>query len=150
MIELTELEKAFSIGGLILLSYFIKIPKLEINIWGWLGRKIGDALNANQKKEMDDIRESIKKLSDAFDAYKLEDKTREMNLKRQRILQFSDEMRRNVRHSKESFNDVLEDVDEYVKYCDSHPGYKNSRASMAIDYIEEQYKVIFRENDFLE
>ena len=34
-----------------------------------------------------------------------------------RILRFSDELRRGVNHSEESFNNVLEDIDNYTEYC---------------------------------
>ena len=149
MIELTELQKAFGVGGLLLLSYFIKIPKLEINIWGWLARTIGDALNANQKKEIDEIRTSLKQLSDDFQAYKKADEELTMDSNRREIIQFSDEIRRGVRHSQEAYERILEVTDAYEKYCDSHPSYINSKAKFAKENIRETYAVVFKENDFL-
>ena len=67
-----------------------------------------------------------------------------------RILSFSDEVRHNVKHSKESFDQVNLDIDTYRRYCESHPDYKNNRAVMAIANIERVYAECLRKQDFLE
>lgn len=67
-----------------------------------------------------------------------------------RILGFSDEVRHNVRHSKESFDQINSDIDTYRRYCEKHPDYRNNRAVMAIANIERVYKKCMQENDFLE
>lgn len=67
-----------------------------------------------------------------------------------RILSFSDEVRHNVRHSKESFDQINLDIDTYRRYCDGHPDYKNNRAVMAIANIERVYAECLRKQDFLE
>ena len=66
-----------------------------------------------------------------------------------RILSFSDEVQRNIRHSKESFDQINSDIDTYRRYCDKHPDYKNNRAVMAIANIERVYAECMKENDFL-
>ena len=66
-----------------------------------------------------------------------------------RILGFSDEVRRQVRHSKEAFDQVNLDIDAYRTYCDTHQDYKNNRADMAIANIERVYSICLKENDFL-
>ena len=67
-----------------------------------------------------------------------------------RILSFSDEVRHNVKHSKESFDQINLDIDTYRRYCDGHPNYKNNRAVMAIANIERVYAECLRKQDFLE
>lgn len=67
-----------------------------------------------------------------------------------RILRFSDEVRHNVRHSKESFDQVNLDIDTYRRYCEGHPDYKNNRAVMAIANIERVYAECLHNQDFLE
>lgn len=66
-----------------------------------------------------------------------------------RILRFSDEVRHNVRHSKESFDQVNLDIDTYRRYCEGHPDYKNNRAVMAIANIERVYAECLHNQDFL-
>lgn len=54
-----------------------------------------------------------------------------------RILRFSDELRRGVNHSEESFNNVLEDIDNYTEFCVEHEDvYINSKADAAIRNIK--------------
>lgn len=67
-----------------------------------------------------------------------------------RILSFSDQVRHNVRHSKESFDQVNSDIDTYRRYCEKHPEYKNNRAVMAIANIERVYAECLQQHDFLE
>ena len=56
---------------------------------------------------------------------------------RARILRFSDELRRGVNHSEESFNNVLEDIDNYTEYClEREDVYINSKADAAIRNIK--------------
>ena len=66
-----------------------------------------------------------------------------------RILQFSDEVRHNLKHSKESFDQVHQDIDMYNTYCKEHPKYENSRAVAAIANIERVYAKCMEEESFL-
>ena len=68
---------------------------------------------------------------------------------RRRILQFADEIRRGIRHSLEHFNDILDDITYYTKYCDEHPSFQNDKAVRSIQRIEEVYDECMRNNDFL-
>lgn len=69
---------------------------------------------------------------------------------RQRILQFNDEIYRGVRHTKESFDDVIaEGIDVYEDYCKTHPTFPNFKAEAAIDNIKETYKKCLKEGTFL-
>ena len=68
---------------------------------------------------------------------------------RYRILRFYDEMCSNQKHSESHFEDILDDIDEYEKYCDAHPNFKNSRGHAAMAYIREKYAHIKAEGGFL-
>ena len=69
---------------------------------------------------------------------------------RQRILQFNDEIYRGVRHTKESFDDVIaEGIDVYEDYCKTHPTFLNFKAEAAIENIKETYKKCLKEGTFL-
>lgn len=66
-----------------------------------------------------------------------------------RILGFSDEIMHGVLHSEESFNQALQDITEYEKYCEKHPDYKNARAKVAISNIQTVYEKCVHEGNFL-
>ena len=69
-------------------------------------------------------------------------------LARTHILRFADEQRSGtVHHSKEYFEQQLDDIKTYNDYCDEHKDFKNERAVMASEYIKEEYKRIYLSND---
>lgn len=68
---------------------------------------------------------------------------------RRRILAFDDSLRLSQNHSEESFNQILEDINDYEKYCETHSGYKNSKAGNAIMNINEVYRKVKLEDRFI-
>ena len=88
------------------------------------------------KKDLDGLREEIHK--------------NQASTARTRILRFSDEILHKMRHSKEMFDQINEDIDAYRKYCDKHPEYKNNKAVMAIGNIEKVYGMCLEQHDFVE
>ena len=68
---------------------------------------------------------------------------------RYRILRFDDEIRHHVKHTEEHFNQIMDDIDEYERYCSAHPNYKNSKAVLAIENTRRTYERCRRENSFL-
>ncbi len=68
---------------------------------------------------------------------------------RYRILRFNDEILHDVKHSKEHFDQVLDDITEYEQYCENHPEYENNKAVLAIENIKRIYQKCSDENTFL-
>ena len=83
----------------------------------------------------------IKDLNDRFDLKDAKDA-------RRRILRFNDELLNNIRHSQEYFNDILDDIDTYEKYCKAHDEFKNNRTVMATENIRRVYQNCLIEHDF--
>lgn len=96
------------------------------------------------------IMEAINKVKVELDTLRGEINEDRATNARIRILSFSDEIRHNVKHSKESFDQMMQDIDTYKRYCDKHPEYRNNRAVMAITNIERIYSDCLREHNFLE
>ena len=69
-----------------------------------------------------------------------DDDERDASMHRQRILRFNIELMRGENFTLECFNDMLLDIDEYERFCETHPGYKNNRAVMAIANIKRVYQ----------
>lgn len=103
------------------------------------------AIRSNRKKTQD----SIKEVQDTLKTHIKEDEDEKARSMRYRILRFYDEMCEGKRHSESHFEDILEDCDNYEKYCDSHPNFKNSRGHVAIAYIKESYQIIKSQGGFL-
>ena len=117
-----------------------------------LSTKVDD-VDKNVKKLSDEMHESIQELSEKMEAG--DEMLRQQQLKfnadtrRVRILRGSDEIRMHIKHSEEWFDQTNEDITEYEKYCDEHPGYKNNKAGHAIANINKAYEKALKDNDFL-
>lgn len=66
---------------------------------------------------------------------------------RARILRFNGEIKREIHHDEEEFNDVIEAIDRYETFCAANKNtYKNNKAVMAIKNIKRVYELAFRKN----
>ena len=68
---------------------------------------------------------------------------------RVRILRFSDEMGEGRRHSKDTYDQALSDIDFYEKYCEGHPAFKNNQTNATVEYIKNNYAERLEKHDFL-
>ena len=141
-LELNNLAQHGMIGLLVILAGMIKIPKLELNIWNLIGRTIGRSINK-------EVLEQVNRLSKEVDTLKKDEELERARQARQRILRFNDEILFNKRHSKEHFDEILDDIDTYEEYCRTHEDYENNKAVLAIATIREVYKDCLKTHDFL-
>lgn len=98
-----------------------------------------------RQNKQDTIIKSITDLSNKLDKHIYAEEEYKATRCRTRILKFADELRRGIKHSEESFNDILGDIDDYLVYCQTHEDtFLNSKADAAIRYIEEIHDRIIR------
>lgn len=116
-------------GGILLIaSVLVQIAPIEVNPWSFIARHVGRALN---KELVDRIDEN-----DAKNA-------------RYRIIRFNDEVRHNEKHTEEHFDQILDDIDTYEKYCKMHPLFPNGKALHSVSNIKKIYEKCCEENSFL-
>lgn len=139
--SLQEILLSGGLGGVVLLS-LIQIAPIKFNPWSAVGKAIGRAINGDVLKEVRDTRAELDK------HIKL-DNERNADLHRARILQFNNELLRDIPHTREDFIDILEEIDYYESYCKNHQEYKNNRAVHAIANIERVYDERLKKHDFL-
>ena len=142
LLEINNLAQTGVVGLLVILVGMIKIPKIELNIWNLLGRTIGRSIN---KEVMDQVKDLSSKVSDLETAGELE----RVRFARQRILRFNDEILCGQKHSKEHFDEILDDIDIYEDYCSTHEEYENNKAVLAIRTIKKTYDKCMDNHDFL-
>lgn len=141
---MTVSEIIGTIGGsglLIVLLSLIKVKPLEISVWHFLARKVGKAFNGELFDKIDEIDQRLDHHVEEYELAKAD-------TNRQRILRFSDEMYDKKYHSKESFEDILDKIEEYNAYCESHPNYKNQRTVIATKVIKDQYEECLKNHTF--
>lgn len=142
--------------GLLLILSFIKLPKIEVNLWGWLAKMVGTAINKDVMKEIksmdqkiDLLENKVSSVENTLNTHVKEDKLETIRNARSRILRFHDEVRHGTLHTEEHYNDIIDDIDMYETYCKQNPEYPNMKAEVAIGDIKEEYRRHSLENSFL-
>lgn len=102
----------------------------------------GTSANKLSKKiRVDELLEEFNKLNYKVDCNKADNC-------RARILRFNREIKHQVHHDEEEFNDILEAIDDYEDFCRNNPDYPNNKAVFAIENIKNVYKEAYSNNDF--
>lgn len=125
-----------------------KIPQ-AISPWTKLFKFIGRALNGEVLQRLDAIEEKVKQIdrqSKDNDRKREEDKVVEARI---RIIRFGDELMQNMPHSKDYFDQILNDITLYEHYCRSHKDFENDITTMTIKHIREVYLKSMKEHSFL-
>lgn len=108
-------------------------------LWGFLQflleRK--DKKNDYSKK----ILEAIQKINDKIDQ-------RTAVGCRIRILKFMDEIIEGWEHSKDSYNQIMQDITHYHQYCEEHPQFLNHQTDVTIERLKKDYEQRLATNDF--
>ena len=141
--DLTDLIKILQENNLIHFAViiavcFIKIPKIELNIWGIIGKSI----NKDVTSKVNNLKSEVSELKNDFEVHAV-------NSCRERILRFNSEiMSDNKTHNKEYYDEILSDIDKYEHYCLNHPDYPNNKAMLSIENIKKTYSDLLERGDF--
>ena len=131
------------IGALLALSGLVEISPIKINPWTAILRWFGKRLNGNVIEEVAILKEKVQQLSDRQEE-------NEAKSARVRILRFGDELYQGKKHSKEHFDNILEDITTYNDYCRDHPDFKNERTKITEKQIVSTYQRCLTEHTFLQ
>lgn len=66
-----------------------------------------------------------------------------------RILDANDEVLHGAKHSKEWWDQVLDDVTFYDQYCTANPDFRNAKAVHAKENLERIYVEVMKKNEFI-
>jgi len=116
----------------------IQIIPIEINPWSMIG-------NVFNK----DVLKRLKQLEKQMTEHEKENAKQMAGIHRSKILRFNNEIIHQEEHTKEEFEDVIADIDEYEKFCRENPDYPNNRATLAVKNIKENYRDRMHKSDFL-
>lgn len=100
----------------------------------------------NKVGKQAEILNAIRELSDDVATVKDDANRRDAVLARTHILRFKDELYNGVKHSQEYFEQTLDDMAVYDRYCEKHPDFQNGRTVEASLYIREEYRRLFKEH----
>lgn len=103
----------------------------------------------NNDEKQKEIIDAIHAVGDKVDNVDGELQEHKAVLARTHILRFNDELYNHIDHTKEYFDQTLEDIDTYEKYCVDHPDFKNQRTVFAEDNIKAIYKKLQETHKFI-
>ena len=102
-----------------------------------------------RKKDKDDaVMKKLDSIVQAVDDQRNATEERFIRLDRSAIIKFADEISRKLEHSSEAFDDVLEAIDRYDKYCNNHSDFKNSKTTLSAKLIKDTYERCRSEHKF--
>ena len=104
---------------------------------------------ASIKAGNDETKQQLAKMQTTLDNHIREDEDEKARTQRYRILRFYDEMCEGRQQSESHFEDILDDIDAYEKYCSMHPNFKNCRGHAAMQGIKEKYAELKSNGGFL-
>lgn len=151
MFELMRTEDFIWLTGAaaVVLTTLVQKVSTKYKPWSWLAQQFGKAVNKEMLDKLDTLQNKVNEL-EKMDKQQNEERDKDNALEaRRRILRFADECRRKEKHSEEYFNNVLEDINDYKKYCHEHETFENEKAVIAISIIEMAFKHCYENDDFL-
>jgi hypothetical protein len=67
---------------------------------------------------------------------------------RVRILRFEDELQAEQRRSKDSWDQVMSDIDSYENYTEQHPDFRNNQTVATVTHIKHGYNERLEKRDW--
>lgn len=151
LIPLLQIQDLVWLAGLVLAGLLTAVQawSRRYNPWTFILTQIGRGINKEVIDKLDEHEVKITELIKKDEAQDRQTAKENALAARRRILRFADEIRRREKHSAEYFDDIIEDINNYQTYCNEHPRFKNDKAVMSIELIEDVWKKCLKEDDFL-
>jgi hypothetical protein len=107
-------------------------------------KAVTDSINAMSGK-MDERFNTLDRKIDSVDA-----KADSYNavVCRVRILRFEDELQAEQRHSKDSWDQAMSDIDSYETYTKQHPDFRNNQTVATVTHIKRGYNERLEKRDW--
>lgn len=117
---------------IVLLMSFIEVSKIKINPWSSIGKLFGKFLG-------------ITVVSNKLDALEKKVDENQATTIRVRILRFEDEVQNGQIHSKDSWDQAMDDIRRYEVYTETHPEFKNNITVASIRHLTKKYSELLDE-----
>lgn len=130
---------------LVVVLSLIEFSKIKINPWSF----IGNIFNRELRNKIEEQGHQIDGMKQDISDINTEVKENAAMNSRYRILRFDDEIRHEIVHTKEHYDQIVVDIDVYEGFCKRNPGFRNNMAFMAIANIRKNYESHNDNNSFL-
>nr|DAY04314.1 MAG TPA: hypothetical protein [Caudoviricetes sp.] len=143
----TLLNTAVYVGVAIMVAAEKFLPEGK-RPWSAIARALGRELNHGTIERVGGVEKRLAMLTEKVDKVAAKNEENQAKTVRARILRFGDEMLEGRHHSKDSFDQVVMDINEYDRYCAEHPDFKNHITNMTAEMIKNQYQECMRKRSF--
>lgn len=133
----------------------IEFVPVKINPWKSLFKWIGNVVNAEDRKNIQEINSKVEKLTKTVNEMKEEQEQDKAdrehdkaNDKRWRILDFINSSRHGRTHTREEWNHTLSELAEYEKFCEDKD-IPNGVIDEGARYLRDLYQENCKNNNFL-
>lgn len=116
------------VGILALVLSLVEVSPIKLNPWQWL--------------------KSFYLLPSRLDRLEREFKDDRAFRWRSMIINRADKIEDGKKLRREVWKDTMLTIDNYEKYCDKNPDFKNELAKQTIDYLREKYKEVREHHDY--
>lgn len=150
MLSLTALKDIFAAGGIgfVIIASLLQVSKININPWDWLFGLIGDKLNSNLNKQLKEVKGEVKEIKDHLTEHIKESEIKDIQDIRRDILEFANSCMNGRKHTKEQFDFIIKECDNYESYIEKNK-IKNGVVTSAIREIRRLNDKCIQENSFL-
>lgn len=122
------------------LMTLIQITPIKLNPWDKLFKWIGNKLNADIKKDLDSVKKDL-------DEHIKSSNIKDLRDTRMHILEFCNSCMNGQRHTKEQFDFMITQCDDYEQYIEKNK-IKNGVITSAINEIRRRYDDAIHNNYF--
>lgn len=122
------------------LMTLIQITPIKLNPWDKLFKWIGNKLNADIKKDLDSVKKDL-------DEHIKNSNIKDLRDTRMHILEFCNSCMNGQRHTKEQFDFMITQCDDYEQYIEKNK-IKNGVITSAINEIRRRYDDAIHNNYF--
>lgn len=148
LVDLNTLLSTLGWAVLGLLTVAEKLAPHGKKPWTALARALGSEMTRDMREHMEALDKRLTMLSDKLDEVKVSGEEMRAEDARARILRFGDEIGRGIKHSKDTYDQALMDINAYDAYCDAHPHFRNHVTRTTSDFIMAQYRERLEKHDF--
>ncbi len=126
----------------------IEIVPIKINPWKSLLKWIGNVINAEDRKSIQEIKDGLDKVDKTVEEMKREREEDKAKEKRWHILDFINSCRHGRTHTREEWNHTLSELAEYEQFTQDKR-IPNGVIDEGAKYLRELYRENNRTNNFL-
>ena len=150
ILSLAALKDTLSWGGIafLVIASLLQFSKININPWDKIFGWIGDRLNSKLLERLKGLETEMTKIKDSLNSHIRESEVKDLQDTRRDILEFANACMNGRRHTKEQFDFIIKECDDYESYIEKND-IKNGVVTSAIREIRRLNDKCIQENSFL-